>query len=238
MIATMWQTAVDLVWPRQCQICGNTSECDSYPFLCKSCYGQAAHLSGPSCQICGLPFRGVVDSLASCPNCKEMQVHFDRAIAVMRFCGPVRYAIHELKYSGRIHWSRPMLKWFMQGDEREIQNVDIIIPVPLHAVRERERGFNQARLLADGIGRARGLAVSGRALVRVRSTETQTHLNRRERLKNLLGAFRVEHPFDVEGRKILLVDDVLTTGSTASECARVLKEAGATSVLVFTLARG
>ena len=114
----------------------------------------------------------------------------------------------------------------------------MILPVPLHPVRERERGFNQAWVLVEPLAAKWAVTCHRRALVRVRQTETQTHLNREERMMNLRGAFEVPRPAMVMGRRVLLVDDVLTTGSTASECARVLRRAGATSVLVFTLARG
>jgi ComF family protein len=145
-----------------------------------------------------------------------------------------------LKYGHQGYWSRVLQRWLLEGVDPLLNHsdADVVLPVPLHPVRERERGFNQAWLLADALARSWRIPTHRRALIRVRQTETQTHLDREERMANLRGAFAVRRPDAVAGRRVLLMDDVLTTGSTASECARILREAGARSVLVLTLARG
>jgi len=116
------------------------------------------------------------------------------------------------------------------------RNFDVVIPVPLHPARLRERGFNQAELLAKILGQRINLTLS-RALERTRYTTTQTAFDRIDRMENLRGAFRLRKSIDVRGLQVLLVDDILTTGSTLSECARVLREAGAQSVYAVTAAR-
>src|SRR5262249_21837498 len=117
------------------------------------------------------------------------------------------------------------------------QHFDLVVPVPLHPARKRERGFNQAELLARELSRSRGLSL-GKALDRIRYTTTQTQFDRNERMENLKDAFRLRHGCNVQGLRMLLVDDVLTTGSTLSECASVLKRAGAHAVHAVTVARG
>lgn len=189
-----------------------------------------------------MPYEGAIEGNIQCPNCSEMNVFFDRAIAVMRFRGVIREAIHQFKYGNQLHWRKVLQQWFWAGylDYPELQNIDLILPVPLHPVRFRTRGFNQARILIEGLksqSPAQIHILEG-CLSRVRETVTQTDLDRSERMKNLEGAFQVRKPHKIEGKKLLLVDDVLTTGSTVNECAKILKKAGATSVLVFTLARG
>ncbi len=240
MIASLARTALDLLYPRQCQVCGDSLHCRAFPFLCDVCFGAVVRLPGPCCEVCGLPFHGDMFHKASCPNCTEMDLHFDRARALLRFHGVARQAIHGLKYLRQLHWSRVLQAWQADGVGAVVDRaeVDVVMPVPLHPVRERERGFNQAWVLVEPLAHMWRIASHRRALVRVRQTETQTHLNRAERMSNLRGAFEVRRPEVIAGRRVLLVDDVLTTGSTTSECARVLREAGATSVLVFTLARG
>jgi ComF family protein len=120
---------------------------------------------------------------------------------------------------------------------RVVTTIDVIMPVPLHRSRLRERGFNQALLLASAVGRAHGIPLSYDNLTRFRATRPQVELSGEERVQNVRGAFRLTRPADVEGKRVLLVDDVFTTGATMNECAAVLKRAGARSVVALTLAR-
>ena len=158
----------------------------------------------------------------------------------MRFRGAVRDAIHRLKYSRQFYWGDILQYWLLQGTDSllNLTQIDAALPVPLHPLRERERGCNQAWVLLEALAKNKKIPCYKHALVRIRSTETQTHLDRQERIENLQNAFAVRQPELITHKRILLVDDVLTTGSTTSECSRVLRRAGATSVLVFTLARG
>ncbi len=234
------QAAVDLFYPRQCRLCGATTHCERFAFLCAPCFESAPPIAPPWCDGCGLPFEGAITGRFECPNCAGLSLAFDRARSGFRFRGAIRQAIHHFKYSRQSYWLDALQAWFHNGAARvlEEESFDLAVPVPLHSVRERERGFNQAWALLGPFAAAHGFSADRHALSRIRSTETQTHLDREQRLANLRGAFAVKHPERVRGRRILLVDDVLTTGSTTSECARVLKRAGAASVLVFTLARG
>jgi ComF family protein len=151
----------------------------------------------------------------------------------------VREIIHEFKYGRQIHLRRLVARWLHAAldDERlRGRRFDVVVPVPLHATRLRERGFNQASLLAALLS-AQTSIPSKPLLDRIRYTTTQTALDRSERMENLHDAFRLRKNADVRGLRVLLIDDVLTTGSTLSECARVLKRAGALSVHAATAAR-
>src|SRR5262249_55982024 len=160
-------------------------------------------------------------------------------VAAYRGHGIVRDVIHEFKYNRQIHLRHLVGRWLRTAldDERLHEcEFDIIVPVPLHPARQRERGFNQADLLAELLSTHASVPCR-RLLKRVRYTTTQTALDRSERMENLHNAFRLRKNADVRGLRVLLIDDVLTTGSTLSECARVLKGAGAISVHAATAAR-
>jgi ComF family protein len=151
----------------------------------------------------------------------------------------VRQIIHEFKYNRQIHLRHLVARWLGAAldDERLCgRRFDLIVPVPLHPARQRERGFNQAGLLAKLLARQSSIPVKP-LLERIRYTNTQTALDRSERMENLHNAFRLRKNADVRGLRMLLVDDVLTTGATLNECARVLKRAGALSVHAATAAR-
>ena len=166
-------------------------------------------------------------------------MYFDAAVASYRGRGIVREVIHQFKYARQIHLRHLVGRWLSAAleDERlRDRNFDLIVPVPLHPTRERERGFNQASLLSELISAQTSIR-SQRVLERVRYTTTQTALDRSERMENLHNAFRLRKNADVRGLRVLLIDDVLTTGSTLRECARVLKRAGAISVHAATAAR-
>ncbi len=175
-----------------------------------------------------------------CVNCRGRAFHFECAVAVMQSRGVLRDLIHRLKYNGELWLAEPFGDLLEQGleDERlEGENFDAVVPVPLHPLRRREREFNQAEILGRELARRRGWLFFD-VLRRTRYTVTQTHFDRRRRMQNLRDAFTMRHDAVVQGKHLLLVDDVLTTGSTLDECARVLLEAGAQSVRALTVARG
>jgi ComF family protein len=160
-------------------------------------------------------------------------------VAAYRGRGVVRHIVHEFKYGRQIHLRHLVARWLRAAldDERLCaKHFDVLVPVPLHPARQRERGFNQARLLSELLSVEVSIP-SKLHLDRIRYTTTQTALDRSERMENLHNAFRLRKNADVRGLRVLLIDDVLTTGSTVNECARVLKRAGALSVHAATAAR-
>jgi ComF family protein len=150
----------------------------------------------------------------------------------------VRERIHQLKFGAQLHWIPPLVDLLaMVYQDESLLPVDLILPVPLHIRRLRERGFNQAAFLAKELGKKIGLPVHFSLLERRVWTEPQTRLKRQERLKNVKDAFSVAKPSEAEGRSVLLIDDVFTTGTTINECARALKSAGVANVHALTVAR-
>ena len=226
-----------LLYPPVCTICGANVRAAEY--LCDQCEAKTARIIAPFCQKCSEPFDGAITGTFTCANCAHRAIHFDAAVAAYRSRGIVRQIVHDFKYGRQIYLRHLMARWLYAAldDERlRGRRFDIIIPVPLHPTRQRERGFNQATLLAELLS-AKTRIQSKPALERIRYTTTQTALDRAGRMENLHNAFRLRKNMNVRGLCMLLIDDVLTTGSTLSECARVLKRAGAISVYAATAAR-
>ena len=197
-------------------------------------------ISLPYCSICSRPFPGSAGIVPQCPNCEDQTFAFASAVAVVQAQGLARELIHRFKYQRQFHLRRVLGAWLLAGfsDPRiEAEPVDAMVPVPLHPVRLRERGYNQAEALASIVSKQTGVPVSP-CLQRVRYTLTQTRFDRVQRRRNLRGAFALRKNTSVTGKRLLLIDDVLTTGSTLHECAAVLLDHGAQSVRALTVARG
>jgi competence protein ComFC len=226
-----------LFYPATCVVCAENVGRSEY--LCAGCQERAPRIVAPFCSKCSEPFQGAITQTFRCANCEHRKLHFDCAVSAYRSRGLVRNLVHSFKYGGQRHLRYPLTAWLREtlGDPRlRDRHFDLIVPVPLHPARERERGFNQAALLAELL--AESMRVPARAVLeRTRYTTTQTVHDRAERMENLAGAFRLRKNRDVRDLRVLLIDDVLTTGSTLSECARVLRAAGAVSVHAATAAR-
>jgi competence protein ComFC len=229
---------VSLVYPSSCAVCAAIVEARAQ--LCRACADEAPRLRAPFCAKCSQPFAGAITDAFTCANCADRVLHFEAAISAYRSRGVVRKVMHDFKYGGQLRLRHQLGDWLCETlhDPRLAgRRFDCIVPVPLHPARKRERGFNQADLLAARLQRRCHFPVRP-LLQRIRYTTTQTRFDRRERMENLAGAFRLRRGAVVQGLRVLLVDDVLTTGSTLSECAAVLKKSGALSVHAATAARG
>lgn len=226
-----------LMYPATCTIC--SASVRSHEYLCADCETKLSRIVPPFCAKCSEPFDGAITTTFACANCAHRKLYFDAAVSAYRSRGIARHVILNFKYGRQIHLRHLVGAWLMAalGDTRlRERKFDAIIPVPLHPARERERGFNQAALLAELAGPQLGVPVRP-LLQRVRFTTTQTAFDRAERIQNLRHAFRLRRNADVRRLDVLLIDDVLTTGSTLSECARVLRENGARAVYAVTAAR-
>ena len=233
----LFQAAVSLLYPATCTICGKNVRAGEY--LCDACEVKIVRIAPPFCETCSEPFEGSITGAFTCANCAHRTIYFDAAVAAYRGRGIVREVIHEFKYGRQMHLRHLIAGWLHAAlDDERLRDVSIhlIVPVPLHPARQRERGFNQASLLAESLSVETSIP-SRLVLERIRYTTTQTALDRSERMENLHNAFRLRKNADVRGLRVLLIDDVLTTGSTLSECARILKCAGAISVHAATAAR-
>ncbi len=230
---------VDLCLPRSCAGC---QRIDTQPqrSWCLGCWKNIPWAVSPLCPRCGRPFIDSPDSPDHlCGECIDPTFHFDTARSAVLHEGIIRTRIHQFKFGAQMEWA-PFLVELLEIAYAGwgLPAPDLIVPVPLHLKRLKERGFNQSGLLAGELARKLRVPVSFGAIIRKNRTEPQTRLNRRERLKNVKGAFELSGAQDVRGRRILLVDDVFTTGTTLSECARTLKrKGGASEVHAVTVTR-
>ena len=235
----LFRALLDILFPPLCHVCKSFIP-DAGPIhLCHVCTEKITPVCSPMCTVCGVPFRTEQGIDHVCGSCTTTSRPFVSARAAVHFDGPARELVHRLKYGNKVHLSRPlglMTARHLSSFAAE-SGVELIVPVPLHPRRLRQRGFNQALLLAEFLAKSWHIPTSRNNLRRIRWTEPQVHLSIDDRAKNVRGAFAVKDPDHFEGKKLLLVDDVFTTGSTVVECARVLKRSGATGIYVATIAR-
>ncbi len=237
------ETGLNFFFPPICQVCAAHRASPAEGYVCAWCSsgkGGVRFITPPFCERCGLPFEGNITTSFECSNCREMDLHFRFARSAV-IAGPlVLDVIHRYKYS-RALWFEPFLAELLIRCAAPIlreEKWDMIIPVPLHSLKKREREFNQAETLALHLSRATQIPVRRNFLRRVESTRTQTLLTRAQRTENVRRAFAMRQNKKLNGEKIILLDDVLTTGATTSACAKVLRQAGAGDVCVWTVARG
>ena len=228
-----------LFFPKECVHCGRLLNYRNREYLCPACRQLISLISDSICDRCGLPLEGEITPPVECSSCREDPPFFYRARSSFLLAGAGKSLVLTYKYSQNPYLSDPAINWlFTTGEESyDWSDYDRIIPVPLHHRKSRERGFNQSGLLAAGLSRRTGIKLSRRGLVRIRYTSTQTRLSRKSRRENVKGAFRVTGNACFLRKRLLLIDDVYTTGATVNECARVLMKAGAKMVDVLTLAR-
>ncbi|MEJ2639279.1 MAG: ComF family protein [Desulfosarcinaceae bacterium] len=216
-------------------------------WLCGVCLGDCQAIEAPYCRRCGLPFSGEVATDHLCGECRIHPAAFERARSAGPYAGALKALIRLLKFQGRVGLALPLGRLLMDSFERHWtpERVDLIVPVPLHARRMRRRGYNQAYLLLRHWRRWYQTAhhrplrcrIERDLLRRIRATAPQTGLDRPARERNLKKAFALTHPQACADRRILLVDDIHTTGATLNACAGVLRDAGARRVEALTLAR-
>ena len=238
--ARLVRRALHAVLPVECDACGVALTDDPVPFFCRSCWATIRPLGGPACPSCGLPFASDVALTYSpehrCLSCRLDPPTFTQAWAYYAYEPPLQQAIHLFKYRGKIVLGGA-LGTLLRKAWHHPPEIDILMPVPLHPSRLRDREYNQSLLLADELNRDLRLPLVYDNLVRLRATPAQTELSRSERLANLRRCFSLRRPAEVAGKRVLLIDDVMTTGTTANECAKALRKAEAAEVYVVTLAR-
>lgn len=235
-VQTPFHAFFSILFPDDCRICGEPLHRASRIPLCPSCLQVPEPWSAEyRCVSCGTPFENAfpLDSDGRCSLCRHGLRGFDAAYCFGSYDGRLREWIHLFKYGRVKTMANPLVELLAAALPRQEQ-FDAIVPVPLHWRKRWQRGFNQSELLARGIARKWGLPVV-RALRRLRYTSSQTGLSNTARRKNVASVFAASR--ELNGKRILLIDDVLTTGSTAAACARVLRRSGAAGVTLLTVAR-
>lgn len=235
-VSRLGDALLDFVYPPHCPVCVAWLPPDGRQVICMACADALAQDAGPRCRRCSAP----VDSAchgAACTNCDHWQAtEFSRALVLADFRDVAHDAIHHLKFSGI-----KQIGCFLGGCiatykpfEQHLSSLDVLIPVPLHPARQRQRGFNQASEIARGLGSVLGVPIDERTLRRVRSTRQQARLDAATRLDNVMGAFVAGRP--LRAQRVGLVDDVMTTGATMSACATALRTVCSGEILAITVA--
>lgn len=229
----------NLFFPRRCASCRSAIDCMNRDYLCRRCLELLIFIEDPVCDVCGLPLFGEITRRAVCPDCRGSRPSFRKARSAFIFSGSARDMVLRYKYGRETYLSSPLARWMAGVVRRAFDRgaLDLIASVPIHPRKSRERGFDQARLLAGRLSRLIGVPLARKVLIRRNYSPSQTRLSRAERRKNIASVFAVKDRDYFKGKRVLLVDDVYTTGATANECSRVLVKAGAAAVDVLTAAR-
>jgi len=240
MLGVWLKELSELVLPAivTCQLCGCRRRPGRNPGLCCICEKELDYWDEKyhQCSVCSR----YISAAAICPNCQEKQPLFVKAVAVGPYRGILKESLSSLKFRGDRKLAVPLGRLLAQKVRSRfpVEDIDTIVPVPLHQEKLSVRGFNQAELIARELGKHIRKPVLHNLLVKNADTPAQTHLSQRAREANLAGAFTVNSRSGIKGSRVLLVDDIFTTGSTASECTKTLLEAGAKKVYVATVATG
>jgi ComF family protein len=232
----LWRGVVDFIAPPRCLVCRiQLGEASS---LCASCWPALRHIDTPVCDVLGTPFAYAQGAGAVSAEAQANPPSWDRARAAVAFDDASRPLVHGLKYHDTQEAGLLMARMMARAGRELLTDTDVIVPVPLHRVKLWKRRFNQSGFLGLRLARLTGKACRTDLLARVKATRPQVGLDTRERRKNVKGAFRVDplRQAEIAGKKILLVDDVMTTGATAGACAEALKVAGAAQVDVLAFA--
>ena len=233
------------LFPSDCRLCGSPLLNISRLPVCRPCISDIHPIAGSVCAVCGeriLSPYALSAGEPRCGLCRRLAPPFVKAVAYGSYEDGLRELVHLLKYEqvrpAAVELGRMLAEAAGGLESLWTRHPVVVVPVPLHARKLRQRGFNQSELIArHAIKQSGGMVLHSRVLKRRRETQSQIGLTRHQRRENLRGAFVVARPEEIAGREILLVDDVFTTGTTVSECARVLRRAGASKVFVATVAR-
>jgi ComF family protein len=231
----------DAVFPPVCVDCNGLVEGSGFRHLCARCVAKLDFVQEPSCSVCGHPFYGILAGERMCPHCEGLQPVFNRGRTVLLCKGPVRALVHELKYHRALHVLTDIETVFRRSPHTlDFVRGGMLVPVPLHPRKTRERGYNQSQHLAEVLAKAAGGTTMVESLLRrVVDTVSQTAFDRQARRTNLKNAFALSPGAVITpNQHYILVDDVFTTGSTLNSCAGVLRRAGCLNLDVVTFGHG
>ena len=224
---------LNLLFPETCPICQKPCLNHETAPICTDCWKSIRQYNGPLCRKCGTPLVSEVSII--CGECLKEEPAFEYARSFGLYDDPLRKGINLLKYHGKKRLSRPLSALLMKAG---VPDADAVIPVPLYHKRLRKREFNQSALISKYIAEERKSRLLLDCLVKVRDTLPQVGLRYKARVKNIKGAFKVNNIDLIKDKKIILIDDVVTTGATIRECSMTLKKAGAEKIYVISLAHG
>lgn len=227
---------INLLFPIRCVIC------NSYEFqsnVCEFCWEKLTFITKPYCAICSHPFEYENDDKAICGNCIQTKPNYDKAISILKYDDYSKDLIHNFKYKDQLHILNYFVSLMLNMGKDLIEQADIIIPVAMHKHKLLKRGYNQAALIAMNIAKNKKIKYLPQAIIKIVNTDSQAGLKKSQRIKNIKNSFKLNSKFinEIKGKRVLLIDDVITTGATIEECCKVLKFAEPSKLFVLTLAK-
>lgn len=230
----------DYIYPPRCPVCDGVlfdKDMPERPMVCSGCMGKIRFISQPTCMRCGKPMDGEMEEL--CHDCANKKFDYQRGVAAFCYSKEMKRSMYGFKYNNRREYGKYYAKMIYEANGNVIQswNADVLIPVPLHPKRQRKRGYNQALVLAKCLNEYLGIPVDEGALSRIKNTVPQKELATKERNNNIEKAFQTGANV-IKYRKVILVDDIYTTGATINECAKVLRASGVDEVYFITACIG
>lgn len=228
----------EAVFPCQCLCCSKVISEEA--LFCSTCWQKLQFITEPKCNICSHPFeQSSANSLLLCPICLIKKPPYKKAISLLHYNSAAKKIIGDLKYRDTTYLAKKLAKFLYNKTKSELENIDLVVAVPLHAKKLRQRKFNQSTLLAKELAKLLNKEFSHDFLIKDQNTKPQASLTKKERQQNLKNAFKLNLKYQetVKNKNILLIDDVITTGSTLEACSKVLKKHGANDIVVLTVAK-
>ena len=234
LLRDLCETTIVFLYPAKCRVCDGFLGVTSMPYICADCWQDMQFLEPPWCDICGIP-----DVNGLCDTCAISPPRYGKLRSIAFYHTTLQQAIHLFKFEKKRGFAQHLIQLINAHvpSDCDIAEYDFVLPIPIHKKRLRERGFNQATLLADGIAKAEDIPVLVDTLVRKRHTVAQSSLDSAARQQNIVGAFEVRSPDVIRGKRLLVIDDVFTTGATIREAVSELWTADPAEIDVLTLAR-
>jgi len=233
MLGTVLSQIIDYILPYRCASCSELT--DGKNGVCSKCFQKLNFITLPYCNICGFPFEFSIEGQFSCAKCIVLPPKYDMSRSLFKFDQNSKNLVHAFKYSDQTNNAKMFAKLLLARYQTEIQNVDLVVPVPMHRWKRVFRNYNPAQILALELAKFMAKPMIPDVLIKKKWTISQIGLSKSKRSKNLNGSIKLGDKHSVNGKTILLVDDVKTTGATSNLCSQVLKNAGAASVTLVTI---
>ncbi len=234
MLLPLLSSITDYALPHRCATCSVLTENSNG--LCSKCFSRLNFIASPYCDICGVSFDFEMEERLSCGNCIVEAPKYDLGRALFKFDNESKGVIHAFKYNDQTIYAKMFAKLLLARYRAEVADVDLIVPVPMNRFKRIFRNYNPPQILSKEISKILALPMAPDLLIKTKWTKAQTALSKIERVRNLRNSLKINKKYDIKGKKILLVDDVRTTGTTANTCAKLLKKAGANQVNLLTIA--
>jgi ComF family protein len=233
MLRSLLSHIIDYILPYRCASCSELT--DGQNGVCSQCFQKLNFITLPYCNVCGFPFEFAIEEQFFCAKCIALPPKYDLSRSLFKFDQKSKNLVHAFKYSDQTNNAKMFAKLLLARYQKEIQNIDVVVPVPMHKWKRVFRNYNPAQILALELAKFIDKPMIPDVLVKQKWTISQIGLSKSKRSKNLDGSIKLRDRHSVKGKTILLVDDVKTTGATSNLCSQVLKKAGATSVTLVTI---